>query len=196
MDIKRRYPKIGKYMFVYHPDFQGPMDLLELLWGSEIFTAFVDEPQVVHRLLAQITDFYAAALHRWQSIVPNFDPALSCHWGHLQPGQIMLRDDSAMNLSPDYFQEFIRPYDQILLEAFGGGAMHACGRVDHYTPYLASMRGLKAFNMSQPHLNNLENVLRDTIDQNVLLLDLEPQAARAAQARGRKFHGRVHVAQF
>lgn len=193
MEVKRRYPKIAKYIFVYHPDFQGPMDVLELIWGSEIFLAFGDEPEFVHRMLKLITDFYIAAMQRWQSIVPNFDAQVSCHWNVMQPGQIMIRDDSAMNLPPDYFTEFVRPYDQRLLDSFGGGCIHACGRVDHYSPQFAGMPGLKAFNMSQPHLNDMEKVYRDTVDQGILLVWFDATAVKEAQARGRRFCGRVQT---
>jgi hypothetical protein len=191
MQIKRQYPKIGKYVWIYHPDFQGPMDVLELIWGSDIFLAFVDEPETIHRLLTLITDFYIAAMKRWLSIVPQADPAISCHWGMLQPGQVMIRDDSAMNLPPAYFQEFIQPYDQRILNEFGGGVIHACGRVDHWSTFLAEMKGLRAFNMSQPHLNDMEKVLSDTVDKNVAILDLNPQAVRTLQSAGRKLHGRL-----
>lgn len=190
MQIKRQYPKIGKYVAVYHPDFQGSTDILELIWGSEIFLAFVDEPQVVHRLLQRITDFYKACMRRWLSIVPNFDAEFSCHWGLGIPGQIMLRDDSAMNLSPEYVAEFMLPYDQQLLETFGGGTIHACGRVDHWTHRLAGIKGLRAFNMSQPQLNHVEKVLCDTVDKGILM-HLDAPTVKALQAAGRKLHGKV-----
>lgn len=193
VDIKRRYPKIAKYVFIYHPDYQGPMDVLELIWGSEIFLAFIDEPDFIHRMMTLITDFYIAAMRRWQMIVPNFDAQVSCHWSLMQPGQIMIRDDSAMNLPPEFFQEFIRPYDQKLLDSFGGGCIHACGRVDHYSQQFAGMRGMRAFNMSQPHLNDMEKVYRDTVDQGILLVGFPAAAAKEARDRGRRFGGRMHT---
>lgn len=192
MEIKKQYPKIGKYVFLYHPDFQGPLDLLELIWGSEIFTAFVDEPEVVHRGLRLITDFYKAAMTKWFSIAPPWDTEICCHWAMMHPGQIMLRDDSAMNLPPVYFEEFIRPYDEELLGAFGGGAIHSCGRVDHYVEQLPQMKGLTAFNMSQPEMNDMELVLRHTIDVGIFIIGLAPSAVANLQKQGRKLHGRVH----
>ncbi len=193
-DVKAQYPKIGKYLLVYHPDFQGPMDLLELIWGSEIFTAFVDEPEFVHRMLRLITDFYIEAMLKWQTIMPLWDEDVSCHWSMMQPGQIMLRDDSAMNLSPAFFEDFILPYDQELLERFGGGCIHACGRVDHFSPLLPAIRGLTGFNLSQPHLNDMEKVLQNTIDKGLLLLGLPLGAAERIRSSGRQLHGRVHAA--
>jgi len=36
-ELLESYPKIKKYVDVYHPDTQGPLDIAELLWGGEIF---------------------------------------------------------------------------------------------------------------------------------------------------------------
>jgi len=36
------------------------------------------------------------------------------------PGKVLLRDDSLMNLSADIFTEFVMPYEQRCLCAFGG----------------------------------------------------------------------------
>jgi hypothetical protein len=104
----------------------------------------------------------------------------------------MLRDDSAMNLSPAMFDEFIKPYDQRLLDAFGGGAIHFCGKGDHYVDRLPHMPGVYAVHMSQPHYNDMEKMLAHTADAGINLLGLEPDAARDIMASGRDLHGRVH----
>jgi len=36
-EVFENYPKIKKYVEVYHPDTQGPLDIAELLWGGEMF---------------------------------------------------------------------------------------------------------------------------------------------------------------
>ena len=36
--------------------------------------------------------------------------------------------------------------------------MHFCGRGDHYVESLCDIDGMYGFNMSQPHLNNLDRV--------------------------------------
>ena len=63
---------------------------------------------------------------------------------------IMLRDDSAMNVSGGLFEEFVRPYDQRLLDEFGGGAIHFCGRGDHYIGRMSRMQGLRAVQQRRP----------------------------------------------
>ena len=36
----RPYPALSDAVWIYHPDLQGPVDILELLWGSEMYIAF------------------------------------------------------------------------------------------------------------------------------------------------------------
>jgi hypothetical protein len=184
------YPRIREWVHLYHPDVQGPMDCVELLWGSSLFLALHDMPELVRQTLQLLTDTYTAVMDDWFDLVPpNADT--SYHWSMYQPGRIMLRDDSAMNLSPEMFAGFIAPYDAQLLQRYGG-AIHFCGRGDHYIEHAASLPGLRAINMSQPELNDMETIYRHTVDQGVFLLDLRRDAAEAALAANRDLHGRVH----
>ena len=191
LNLMRDYPKISRYVFIYHPDTQGPMDICEVLWGSTLFYALYDQPELVHDLLALITETYIRFMRAWTEIVP-FRPEGSSHWGYYHLGSLMIRDDSAMNLSRAMFDEFVRPYDQRLLDEFGGGAIHFCGKGDHYIPSLGQMRNLYAINLSQPHLNNMEKVFANTIDRGICILGLERPAAEQALADGRDLSGRVH----
>lgn len=191
IEIARAYPNIGRYVRIYHPDMQGPMDICEVVWGSTIFYAVRDDPALVHDLLALAVATYTQFLREWEKIVP-FRPEGNTHWGFYHRGSIMLRDDSAMNFSPRMFDEFIAPYDQQLLDEFGGGAIHFCGKGDHYIAAMSQLRGLHAVNLSQPELNDMEHVYRHTIDKGIKLLGLKREAAEAASAAGRDLRGQVH----
>jgi uroporphyrinogen-III decarboxylase len=107
----------------------------------------------------------------------------------------MLRDDSAMNLSPEMFDQFIRPYDQRLLDEFGGGAIHFCGKGDHYIERLSHMNHVYAINMSQPEYNDMETIYRHTVDKGINIIGLRPEVAQASYIAGRNLHGRVHASQ-
>lgn len=187
------YPTLAEWIPVYHPDLQGPMDACELLWGSAIFYDMVDSPELVHQALNLITDTYIAFMKEWWKVAPP-RAGFNVHWGMLHKGNIMLRDDSAMNLSPEMYREFILPYNQRCLDALGGGALHACGRVDHWAPVAAELSGLTALNFSQPELNDMESVFSTTVDRGIPLINLSPAATEAALANGRPLHGRVHRA--
>ncbi len=186
------YPKVQRYVFVYHPDAQGPMDVCELLIGSQLFTLVYDYPDDMHALLKRITDTYIRYLRAWFAIWPAPECGFTVHWTLLHRGAVMLRDDSAMNFSPLMFDAFIRPYDQQVLNALGGGAIHFCGKGDHFVPAMAQMRNLYAINPSQPELNDMESIFRCTIDRGMPLLGISRACVEQARASGRPLRGLVH----
>ena len=190
--ILDKYPKIGRHVHLYHPDLQGPMDVCEVLWGSGLFVELIDKPALVGALLELVTETYIRYLRKWLEIAP-FSDGCEAHWGLLDKGHIMLRDDSAMNLSPAMFAEFIEPYDQRLLDEFGGGAIHFCGKGDHYIGRMARMPGMHAIAMSQPEYNDMEIVYRNTVDRGIPLIGFSRGAAEAALAAGRDLCGQVHT---
>ena len=190
LDVFRNYPKISKYVYVYHPDTQGPLDIAELLWGSEMFYAMYDEPELVHSLMQLITDTYVAFLDRWFKLYPN-RADLNAHWGFLMKGNICLRNDSAMNLSPDFYREFAFRYDDYLLDRFGGGIVHFCGRGDHYIDILASSKKLTAINLSQPHLNDMDKIYRVAFGAGKKILGLHPTACEEYEKRADKTTGMI-----
>ena len=192
LDIAREYPKIGSCVHIYHPDLQGPMDICEVVWGSTIFYALYDQPELVKAFLEIVTKTYVQFMRAWQELVP-FREGGNAHWGLLHKGNIMLRDDSAMNLSTDMFDEFIRPYDQRLLDEFDGGAIHFCGKGDHYSARMSEMDGLYAIAMSQPECNDMEIIYANTVDKGLKLIGLSQAAADEAVAYGRDLHGQVHT---
>lgn len=193
-DIRRKYPKIGRWVHVYHPDVQGPMDICEVVWGSSLFVAAVEEPEVVRGFLDLISRTYALFLRRWYEVAPPGMPGRSVHWGLLHGGRLVLRDDSATNFSPAMYRELIRPFDQRLFDEFGGGVVHFCGRGDHLVESIAEMRGLHALHLTQPELNDMENVFRNTVDKGIRLMALKAEVVAAARSRGRTLRGLVHVA--
>ena len=191
VDLEEGFPKVSKYVHIYHPDLQGPMDACELLWGSELFVDLIDKRDLVKSLLGLVTETYIQFMRKWHRIVPPQD-GYAVHWGMLHKGSIMIRDDSAMNLSPRMFEEFIEPYDQQLLDEFGGGAVHFCGRGDHYIHRMGEMEGVHAVQMTQPECNDMEVIFSNTADKGIKLIGLSPDAAEAAIRRGRELHGNVH----
>jgi hypothetical protein len=191
VEIGRQYPKIGKYVFIYHPDLQGPMDVCEVIWGSSIFYAMHDDPALVKGMLELASATYCAFMRKWETVVP-FRQDGNAHWGMFHRGSIMLRDDSAVNFSARMFREFIAPYDQRLLDEFGGGAIHFCGAGDHFIPEMSQLRGLYAVQIAQPELNDMEVIYRHTVDKGIKLLGLKRETAEAALAQGRDLRGQVH----
>ena len=186
------YPLVQKYIEIYHPDVQGPLDIAELMWGGEMFYAMYDEPELVHELLCLISDTYTAFLEKWFRLCPDH-PQINSHWSHLRyRGHIVLRDDSAMNLTPQFYQEYAFPYDARLLEHFGGGVVHFCGRGDHYIEKLCAIPHLTGINLTQPELNDMETIYRCTVDKGIKLLGFSREYAQKSMNRPGGLHHNVH----
>lgn len=183
-EIRSQYPKISRYVFLDAPDCQSSMDICELLWGSNLFYALYDEPDTVHALLDRVTQAYKAFMEAWFSIVPQRTP-YHVYLGRVVRGSVFLRDDSAMNLSPALYEEFVFPYDRELLCHFGGGGIHFCGRGEHFIPKMAATPGLTGVDMSQPHLNDMEVVLSHTIDRGIPLYCVSGDYTRGLHAYSR-----------
>jgi hypothetical protein len=189
-ELFSKYPVIERHVTLYHPDMQGPIDAAEVVWGSDIFLAFYDEPDLLRSFLEVITQTYSAFMRKWYALAPETGP-WSVHWGLLHKGRLMIRNDSLMNLSPEIYTQFVRPLDQRLFDEFGGGAIHFCGRGSHYIEAMSSMRGLSGIQMSQPHLNDMEVIYRNTVDKKIKLLNFDTKTAQAAVAAGRALGGQV-----
>jgi hypothetical protein len=191
-DILVSRPKIAKWVTLYHPDAQGPIDTAELIWGSDIFYAFYDEIDLLKGFLDLMTDQYIKIMREWFRIVPPAGEN-AVHWGRLQKGLLMVRDDSLMNLSPQTYVDFIRPLDQRLFDEFGGkGAIHFCGRADHFIEEMSKMRGLTGVNLSQPQHNDMEKIFQHTVDKGIKLIGLERWGLDPAVESKRPLRCQVH----
>ncbi|MBN1506883.1 MAG: hypothetical protein JW955_08555 [Sedimentisphaerales bacterium] len=190
-ELFKGYPNLSRHVHVYHPDLQGPMNVCEMLWGGSFYVDLYDKPDLVKDFLSLITQTYVRFMRRWQELVPPLD-GFAVHWSMLHRGCIMIRNDAATNLSPAMYEQFIRPCDQQLLGEFGGGAIHFCGRGDHFIAQAADLAGVHAFNVTQPHLNDAETVFLNTVDRGIQLLGFDRQAAEQALRQGRDLHGNVH----
>lgn len=182
-EVFEKYPKIKKYVTVYHPDTQGPLDVTELLWGGEMFYSMYDEPEFVHDVLDLVCQAYCAVLDKWYGMFPR-NSHMNPHWNNLwHRGTIVVRNDSAMNLSPELYDEFAAPYDGRVLDYFDGGVVHFCGRGDHYIESLCSIPKMYGINMSQPQYNDMEKIYKNTVDKGLKILAFNAERAKADLSR-------------
>ncbi|MBQ4050050.1 MAG: hypothetical protein IJD13_00330, partial [Oscillospiraceae bacterium] len=177
---------------IYHPDTQGPLDLTELLWGGEMFYEMYDDPDFVCAVMELITDTYIAFMDKWYSIIPKVKKGLTTHWTMMHKGTLMLRNDSAMNLSPDFYKEYSVPFDSRLLKYYGGGCMHYCGRGDHYIDLLTSIPELMGVNLSQPELNDMEKIYAAVIRNGKKIIGFPSGAAAEYASRPDAVRGMIH----
>lgn len=186
------YPKLQKYCTIYHPDFQGPLDICEVIYGSEIFLAFYDEPELMRDFLSLVTDSYMKAMDGFfQLVKPSGD--YNVHYGWMHKGKIRISLDSCVNFSGEMYSEFVLPHDRKLFNRYGG-IIHTCGKCDHFVPYLNQIGdGYNGFNLSQPHLNDMEKIFSETVDKGIRIFSLNKVAVQDAVSKGRNLCGLVHA---
>lgn len=190
-DALKPYPKLRRYLHVYHPDLQGPFPLADSLWGGDIYIAMFDDVELLNEMLTYMTDVYIDFSRRWEAVFPNFDAEHSVEWGLLHRGGVIIRNDACVNISGDMYEEFVMPYDQRILRELGGG-VHFCGRGDHYINHVCDMENISCLNLSQPHLNNMETIYQASIDRGIPIIGMVESEVTRALAAGRDLRGLVH----
>lgn len=144
------YEKCREAIRVFHPDLQGPFDVAHLIWGEDIFFAVYDNPELVHALLKLVTKTYIVFLKELKKTINDEDEEFCCHNGTLFKGKMLIRDDTPVLLSMEMFEEFVRPYDEMILNEFGGGSIHYCGRADQWVFNMMEMEKIQAMHFGQP----------------------------------------------
>lgn len=145
-DILNSYPKCKEHIKLYHADLQGPFDVAHLIMGSDIYLAIYDDPDLVLALMELVSETYIQYMKKLKPYLNDEYEGCNYHWYTLYGGQITLRNDSAVNLSLDCYREFVKPFDQKIIDTFGGASIHFCGRADQWVLDMAEMKGLKAMN--------------------------------------------------
>ena len=102
-----------------------------------------------------------------------------------------------MNLSPALYREYSMPYDRQLLDYYGGGCIHFCGRSEHLVESFCELDSLYAIQASQPHLNDMNAILSHlrAKGKRILMLPNAEQytAAYAASGDDRPPMGMIHA---
>ena len=130
-------------------DMQSPLDTLTLVAGYDrLFVWMYEQPALVHQLMTLASEALIAWVRAQKRVLGEADDetnGLQNAW--LPKGHgLWLSDDDATQLSPALYAEFVAPYNDRILRAFGGGALHHCGDVSRFADSFARMGGLRALN--------------------------------------------------
>lgn len=191
LEAVEQFPKVKKYVHYYNPDLQGPLALCEALWGSEFYIDFYDDGKLIENALDFFCDVYIDFTHKWHKLCPTYDSTHSVEWGCLHRGGTVIRNDAAMNISGELYQQFVMPRDQRIISTFGGG-IHFCGRGDHYVKHISNINGLTCINLSEPNRNDMEIIYQNTVDKGIIIFGLASEEVEHAVTSGRDLCGRVH----
>jgi len=171
----RDYPGAYEAIHITLPDLQGPMDTAEQIWGSGIYLAFYDEPDLLQKLLSRVVDVTLHVASRFNEHTrERLDPRAISHHGYILPGRILVKDDSSIVLSPDTYAESVLPHHARLLREIGKGSIHFCGDGSHLIEKMVEVPDLLGVDPSQSHLFDVHAAYRTCRERKVALTGLLP----------------------
>jgi len=151
-----KFPPLKEKIRIVLPDLQGPFDNLELVRGSAALMELATEAGAAARALESLTTAQiglAKHFGQWST-----EPAENHN--HQQAvmlkGNILLRNDCSIMVSPQMYREHIAPHDERVMRELDGGAMHACGRVEHLVDEWLALPYLRSIDFGQSELNDLD----------------------------------------
>lgn len=181
------YPPLSEVIQISLPDLQGPLDTAEQLWGSDIYYAFhEDRNGLLQDLLAKVTRTTVEVSRKLrQHARDRLDPFANTQHTYVIPGRIMIRDDSAVLLSPSSYAEVVAPHDSRLLKEVGTGSIHFCGNGQHLVDSLLKVEGVRGLDFGQPRLMDTKWIYSRCSQAGIALTNLQPgrEALLSGQAR-------------
>lgn len=174
-DVLSDFPNLQRCIKIVLPDLQGPLDSLELLRGSEIYTDFFLNPEMIEnglKLMGEAQVGYAK--HLFSLITAGTE---NYSFQHAVPikGNILIRNDSAIMISSDIYAEQVAHHDEFVLKEMGGGGVHSCGKIDFNIPEIFKNRFIRCFDFGQSYLNDINSIYPKARDKKVPLLRIRPQ---------------------
>ena len=82
----------------------------------------------------------------------------SCQHAIPIKGNILIRNDSAIMISPEMYAEQVSRHDEFVLKELGDGGIHSCGKIDFNIPEFFKLPSIRCFDFGQSQLNNLDPV--------------------------------------
>ena len=160
-DTLADFPRCCQAVRITQPDLQGPFDIAHLIWGTDIYYALYDRPELVHRLLDLVTDTYIAVQRHIRTTIDDSagEGFVYLHGG-LCGGHAILKDDSSTNVSATMYEEFSKPYNTRIQEALDSGGIHFCGNADQWRDSFLDTRGLRCIDFGNPEMMDVDEWYR------------------------------------
>jgi hypothetical protein len=155
------YPNCQTALQIVLPDLQGPFNSAELLWGSDIYLSFYDKEakNKVTALMEMLAGVILIVHDRLKREVRE-NLGKGYQYQHLfgQKGEVLVREDSVSNISPDHYKELIEPIDVQLAANLGSFGIHSCGRIGRHFEIWRDIPGMSCLDVGQPELNDLDGL--------------------------------------
>jgi len=131
-------------------DCQGPLTTAFQIAGYDKFCYWMyQDPDRIHKLMMIVSD----ALIAWVTFQKertgqpltggSYPLSVKLPAGY---GGVWMSDDDSVIVDSDLYNEFVRPYNERVLAAFGGGCIHYCGNSTQNIENYCKTKGVTAIN--------------------------------------------------
>ncbi len=147
----KKFKKVAKdniYLTGY--DMAGPLIIAhDLMDTNLLFLSMKENPKLLHSLLKKITETYNEFTQMIVDAAGGLNSMTCVQWDTLwvpEGHKGYISDDLAVMISPDDYDIFCKPYNNMHFAMFGGGSIHNCG--PHYMAerYMTHTPSLKSLN--------------------------------------------------
>lgn len=168
-DVLSQYPRLQSVTHVVLPDLQGPFDNLELLRGSQIFLDLYTEQDKFLEAMSVVCDAQLKLADYFKPFIHETLEGYSHQHGFLVKGNILIRTDTSIMVSPDMYRELISPFEERILQHFGGG-IHSCGNLDNIIGSFMEVPSVQCVDFGQSELNDVKRAYRSARNKKIALL--------------------------
>lgn len=152
------FPELQASVRIVLPDLQGPFDNLELIHGSEAFLRLVADPNLVDAALRNLATAQIGLVQYFGQWTTEPDAGFSHQHGFPLAGNVLLRNDSCIMVSPEMYRHQIAPHDERVLRECGGGGIHSCGTISHLVEEFLALPSLRTIDFGQSEMNDVESI--------------------------------------
>jgi hypothetical protein len=147
------YPRLNQTVRIGCPDAQGPFNTAVNIAGVNVYYLVMDEPDLVHRLLRFSTDLYLAVIRRHKQLMDE-PMAVGYSFSYKIQGGGRMSDDSAVMMSGQMYEEFVKPYNADACQTTEGALLHFCGKGDQFFEHMTTTPGVTAIQFGNPELQD------------------------------------------
>jgi len=173
-EVLADYPNLQKCIKIVLPDLQGPLDSLELLRGSDIYTDFIIDPETIENGLRLMAEAQVGFARHLKPFITDGPDGFSHQHSVAIKGNILIRNDSAIMVSPEMYTGQVAPFDEYVLDGLGGGGVHSCGKIDFNVPEIFRLDSIKSFDFGQSYLNDVDSLYPLAREKKIPLLRFRP----------------------
>jgi hypothetical protein len=160
----------GTGIEVYPLDLQGPVDLAHLVYGDDFFYDLYDDPEFIDHLFKLVNACIIKTVSDCLEIIAPVEYV--AHYNNLvipSNAPLKISEDTSTLLSRNHILSFALPNTNFILEQFGGGYIHYCGKNPHlYEASVNMMPKVVGINFGNTDMHDMSTVYRDMVAKGLI----------------------------